>query len=189
MPFELVVSKVDNRKSNIVCQRFFKINHSDLSKAKTLDFIQLFSACVRMTEDAIADASAAFLSRNPFVIYSRNLASLSPRRGSRGDIVFIESEDGFYEGVDGHWEKITDDGALRLFAPLGNPWELSLELFYKYPKAERRLLLAGASIDVSKYPRHIVSKIDLTGKRKYWEQSRNLIYDMIRLICQGLSSR
>ena len=189
MPFELVVSKVNNGTSNIVCQRFFKINHSDLSKAKTLDFLQRFSTCVRMIEDAIADASAAFLSQNPFVLYSKNLAVLSSHKCSPGDIIYIESEVAFYESVDGQWEKITDDGALWLFAPLENPWVLSLELFYKHPKAKRRLLLAGASIDVSKYPRHIVSKIDLTGKRKYWERSRNLIYEIIRLICQGLSSR
>jgi len=185
MPFELIINRVKRQRRNIVCQRYFKVKKADLSKAKTLDFVQLFSSCVQMIQKAIAEASSAFLYQNSYVYYVNDMSSLSPTRYSPGDIIYISSEDGFYEYVNGFLEKITNDGRYWVFAPLKNEWRLSISLYYHQNGVIQKL--SEESIDVSSFPRYIASKIDLTGKRKHWEHAHNLIYDIIHIIYVGLS--
>ena len=187
-PYELIIIRVKKERRNIVCQRYFSIKKGDLSKVKTPDFAQTFYTCVSMVEKAIADASASFLLDNSYVYYSNDMASLSPTRYSAGDVIFIKSEEGFYEYVNGILRKITKDSQLWVFAPLGSTWNLNISLYYNHANGERQLL-AESSIDVSKYPRKITSKIDLTGKLKYWEQSGSLIYNMLGMFYQCLSNK
>ena len=187
MPFELCVYKVTEKKSSIICRRFFRVKKADLSKVKTLEFSQLFSTCVQMVENAIVEASVACLMDNNYVFYANDLASLSPSRYSAGDVIFIKSENDFYEYVKGALKKIDGTGASHLwnFAPDKRNGTLTITLAYHHPN-KGRLLLSEASIDVSNYPRCITAKIDLTGKRKYWEQSRYLIYHVIGTLYRGL---
>jgi hypothetical protein len=187
MPFELSIDKVSEENNSVICKRYFMVKKPDLTRVKTIEFAQLFSTCVQMVEKAIADASAACLMDNNFVFYANNIASLSPSRYSAGDVVYIRSENDFYEYVKGALKKIEGANASYLwnFAPDKRNWTLTITLAYHHPN-KGRLLLSEASIDVSNYPRCIATQIDLTGKRKYWEQSRSLIYHVIGALYKGL---
>ena len=174
MPFEILLSKKGEEKEIIVCKRYFTIKKFVLQKAKSLEFLQTFTNCVKMIEDAISEASALFLSEHDYMFFVKDSDSLSSHY-TDGDIVYIESEDAFYEYRDCRLKRIGDDWWwLRKFVPLKTANTLVFSLYYNHPKGER-MLLSQAEIDISRYPSFITQKIDIRGKSQYWEHAKKLI--------------
>lgn len=181
-PFELIICRENEKRSNIVCQRFFRINKVDMHLFETMDFHQTFITCIQMIERALAEASSAFFQSNYNVICVKDKAQISLSQCKRDDVYYVTAEDCFYELIKGHLERITNDGRFWTFVPLKGNWRLDCSLFFNTPKGTRKLL-SQAQIDLSKYPRHITTKIDLTGKREHWNQAKNLVYEIIHAIC------
>lgn len=174
MPFEMLLSKNGEEKEIIVCKRYFAIKKFVLQKAKSFEFLQTFTDCVRMIEDAISEASASFLSEHSYMFFVKDTSSLSSHY-TNGDILYIESEDAFFEQRDSQLKKIPDDWWwLRKFVPYKKVNTLVFSLYYNHPKGER-MLLSQAEIDISRYPSFITQKIDIRGKSQYWEHAKKLI--------------
>lgn len=181
-PFELIFCRANDKRTNIVCRRVFNIKKVDMRRFETMEFHQTFISCVQMVERALAEASSNFLQSNINVICVKDIATLSPSRCMRDDVVYVESEESFYECVKGNFERIKDCGRYWALIPLKEEWMLECSLYYNTTNGVHKLL-AQAQIDLSKYPRYITTKIDLTGKREHWNQAKNLVYEIIHAIC------
>ena len=185
MPYDIVLCSVKGKTRNIVCQRYFQINNVNMKKAKSMEFFYAFADCVHMVKDALADASSLFLTDQNYVFYVNNTISAASRY-TTGDIIYIESEGAFYEYKNG-LNKIKEEAWMWHFIPLSKDNYLEFSFYFNSTKGEKKLI-AQASIDLSIYPRYIASKIDLTGKSKYWENSRTLIWEIIHIICISLTT-
>lgn len=183
-PFELIFCKVNEKRSNIVCRRFFKIKKVDMHRFEQMDFHQAFISCAQMVERALAEASYAFLQSKINVIYVKDISTLSPSQYMRDEVLYAESEECFYECVEGNFVKVKDYGRYCAFIPQKEGWMLDCSLYYYTTRGVHKLL-AQVQIDLSKYPRFITTKIDLTGKKEHWKQAKNLVYEIIHTICQS----
>lgn len=186
--FELILTKQTPKRNSIICQRYFKINRCNMSRFQTNDFQITFSQCVQMIENALLEASTAFQEENNYLYYVKSVDAINPHRYSYGDAIYVSSEDVFYEIGRSGIQRIKEESLLRRFLPDNKEWVLLLSLYYNKPNTEKTLIYQS-KVEASKYPREITSKICLTGKQKYWEHTKDLIYTAIKIICECVSSK
>lgn len=184
-PFEFLLTKEADGKSNIVCQRYFRIKKADLSQLDSLRVAMAMRRCSDMIEEALTDASYMFQMENSNVITVPSLSNTG--EFSRGDVLYVISEDKFYEWSEGGCKLIENDGEFRALLPAPKPEYLSLSLYFTAPNGRRRLI-CQTYVDISIYPRYITGKVDITGKLKYWEGARLLIPALLKEIGNQISS-
>lgn len=185
-PFELLLTKEANGKSNIVCQRFFCIKKADLSQLDSLRVAKAMKRCSEMIGEALADASFLFQMENNSIHTVQSLSNI--KEVTCGDVLYVISEDKFYGWSKGECKVIENDGEYRVLLPAPNPEHLLLTLYFTGPNGNRRLI-CQTILDISIYPRYITGKVDITGKHKYWEGARLLIPTLLKEIGNQISSK
>lgn len=186
LPFEFLLTRENNKKSGIVCQRYFMIKKADLSQLDSPRVADAMKRCSAMIENALVDASFLFQKENGYVITIPSLPTMLNH--SRGDILYVTSEDKFYQWSENNCKLIENDGEYRAFLPVSNFDYLILSLYYNVP-AGARTLICQARIDISIYPRAVTKKVDITGKRKYWEGAKTLIPNIIKEFWNQINSK